>query len=200
MKLEVQHQQQYSRAELLLRSFFGLIYIGIPHLFLLFFILIWVQIITLIAWFSILFTGTYPKELFEQVVGYYRWYYRLIASLSGLFDGYPAFGLEAQEGDKLVLEVDYPEQVSRSQLLLTWLFGTFYIGIPHGFVLIFVSIWVSILSFLTWFVVLFTGKFPKEWHDTIVGYYRWTIRVALYQLCLIPNYPPFSGKRDDEIE
>lgn len=196
MTFEIQHQESYSRAELLLRTFFGIFYIAIPHFFLLIFILIWAQLITFIAWFAILFTGKYPLELFEQLVGYYRWNFRLTASLSNLFDGYPAFGLEQQQDDKIVLKVPYPDQISRGQLLLTWLFGPIYIGIPHGIALFFVSIWVSILSFLAWFVVLFTGQFPKEWHESIVGYYRWTLRVTLYWLCLVPGYPPFSGKRD----
>ncbi|EAY30425.1 hypothetical protein [Microscilla marina] len=34
MKLYVQHQQEYSRGELLLRTFFGWLYIGIPYFFL----------------------------------------------------------------------------------------------------------------------------------------------------------------------
>ncbi|MEI6728271.1 MAG: DUF4389 domain-containing protein [bacterium] len=199
MKFEIQHQDKYSRSELLLRTFFGTFYIGIPHLFLLMFIWIWGQLITFIAWFAILFTGKYPEELFEQIVGYYRWSFRLTASLTGLFDGYPAFGLEQQEGDKIILEVPYPSQISRSQLILTWLFGIFYIGIPHGIILFFVSIWVSILSFLAWFVVLFTGQYPKEWHESIVNYYRWSLRVNLYYLCLTPDYPPFTGKRDSDI-
>jgi len=48
--------------------------------------------------------------------------------------------------------------------------------------------------FLAWWVVLFTGKYPENWHAFIVGTMRWSMRVTLYMANMTDEYPPFSGK------
>jgi len=67
MTLNITLQEEYSRGELLLRSFFGFIYILLPHAFLLAFFGIWGSILGFIAFWLILFTGRYPA--FAQLVG-----------------------------------------------------------------------------------------------------------------------------------
>jgi hypothetical protein len=48
-----------------------------------------------IAWFAILFTGRYPKGLFDFVVGVYRWSLRVVAYAYLLTtDWYPLFSLD----------------------------------------------------------------------------------------------------------
>jgi hypothetical protein len=194
MKLSIQHQESYSRGELLLRSFFGWAYIAIPHLFLLFFVSIWSAIIQFIAFWTILFTGTFPKGLFIQQVGIYRWSLRFTASLSNLVDGYPEFGIGTQSNDKVTFEVEYPDELSRGKLLLRAFFGIFYVIIPHFFLLIFVGIWISILQFLAWWVVLFTGKYPPHWHNQQVEYLRWNMRLSIYLSYMTDEYPRFNGR------
>lgn len=194
MELSIQHQESYSRGELLLRTFFGWIYIIIPHLFLLFFISIWSSILTFITWWIILFTGKHPKGFFDFQVKLIRWSLRLSASLENLADGYPPFGLNA-EWDKVKLEIPYPEKLGRGTLLLKTFFGWLYCGIPHCFLLFFRSIWGCILVFIAWWVVLFTGKYPQSWHEFNVGTIRWSFRLSLYLFYLMTDdYPPFSGK------
>ena len=68
MKLSISHQEHYSRCELLLRSIFGLIYIVLSHTFILFFLGIWGSILSVIAFWVILFTGRYPESMFEYQV------------------------------------------------------------------------------------------------------------------------------------
>ena len=46
---------------------------------------------TLIAWFAILFTGKYPRGMFDFVVGLFRWQMRVNAYLLLLTDAYPPF-------------------------------------------------------------------------------------------------------------
>lgn len=194
MELSIRHQESYSRGELLLRTFFGWIYIFIPHLFLLFFISIWSSILTFISWWAILFTGKYPQSFFNFQVKTLRWSLRVSASFQNLVDGYPPFGLNS-EWDKVSLDIPYPESLSRGVLLLKTFLGAIYCGIPHGFVLTFRSIWGAILMFLAWWAVLFTGKYPKSWHDFNVGTIRWNYRFSLYLFYFMSDeYPPFSGK------
>lgn len=192
MNLQIRHQDSYSRGELLLRTFFGWLYIAIPHVFCLFFLGIGAAILSFIAWWAILFTGKYPKGMFDFQLKIMRWSMRLNASLYNLVDGYPAFGLNTDK-DNVKLEVEYPETLSRGILILRLLFGIIYYGIPHGFCLLFRAIWGQILMFIAWWVVLFTGKYPENWHKFNVGTLRWISRINLYSNFMTDKYPPFSG-------
>lgn len=193
MKLTISHQETYSRSELLLRSFFGIFYIMLPHMFILMFIQMWASILQFISFWIILFTGRYPESFFEFQVGMLRWNIRLNARLYNLVDGYPAFGINATD-DETSLEVEYPEQLSRGTALLKFFFGIFYVLIPHGFILYFRLIWGLILNFLGFWAVLFTGEYPKNWHRFQVETLRWTTRVNLYMMFMTDEYPPFTGK------
>jgi len=193
MKLTVKHQESYSRLELLLRALFGFIYITLPHVFVLLFIQIWASILLFISWFSILFTGRFPESFFEFLVGTFRWGLRVNARIYNLSDGYPAFGINASD-EYTSLEVEYPETLSRGHLLLKTFFGGLYCALPHAFVLIFRVIWGMILSFLAFWIVLFTGNYPESWHAFNVGTIRWSTRVNLYLSFMTDDYPPFSGR------
>lgn len=193
MKLTVTHQENYSRGELLVRTLFGWLYIGLPHAFVLLFVQMWSSILTFIAWWAILFTGRYPQSFYEYNVGLHRWSLRLQARMFNLADGYPAFGAKATD-DKTELDVMYPENLSRGKLLLKSFFGLFYVVIPHGFILFFRMIAAYFVSFIAWWVVLFTGKYPVSMHEFIVGTLRWSMRVNLYMGLMTDVYPKFSGK------
>ena len=75
------------------------------------------------------------------------------------------------------LTVAHQEKYSRGQLLLRLFFGWAYIGIPHYFLLAMVGIWSAIISFLTFWVVLFTGKFPESFFKFQIAYNNWSLRV-----------------------
>jgi len=94
----------------------------------------------------------------------------------------------------VTLTVEYPERLSRGSLLLKVLFGWLYVGIPHGIMLGLYGIAVSIVTFIAFWAILFTGKFPKGMFDFVVGELRWTLRVSAYLGLLRDEYPPFSGK------
>jgi Domain of unknown function (DUF4389) len=193
MKLTIKHQEEYSRGELILRSFFGWIYILLPHAFLLFFVQIAGYIVVFLSFWAILFTGKYPKSFFDFMVGMYRWSLRVNARMYNLSDGYPAFGVNGED-DHTSLEVEYPESLSRGLQVVKLLFGYFYCAIPHFFVLYLRLIWGMILMFLAFWVVLFTGKYPANWHAFNVGTQRWIMRVTLYLSFMTDDYPRFTGK------
>jgi hypothetical protein len=90
------------------------------------------------------------------------------------------------------VKIDHPERLSRGILLLKTFFGWIYVGIPHGVCLMALSIASGFLTFLAWFAVLFTGKYPKSFFDFNVGVYNWSLRVAAYLGLLRDEYPPFS--------
>lgn len=199
MKLVIQHQDRYSRGELLLRTLLGWFYILIPHVVLLLFIELWGFFLLFAAFWVILFTGRYPGGMFEYLEKMLRWGVRLNARLFHLSDGYPAFGLGAED-ERTDFAVPYPERVSRGLTLVRVLFGWLFVLIPHGFILGFRGIWVGILVFLAWWAVLFTGKYPAGWHNWVVGQIRWQMRVSVYMMFLTDQYPAFTGDQlPDEV-
>ncbi|MFZ5825545.1 MAG: DUF4389 domain-containing protein [Bacillota bacterium] len=66
----------------------------IPHMFVLAFLAIGVSFVGLFAWFAVVFTGRYPRALWDFMVGVTRWNTRLNAWLMGLTDKYPPFSLQ----------------------------------------------------------------------------------------------------------
>jgi hypothetical protein len=69
-------------------------FLAIPHYIVLFFLGIAAFVCVVIAWFAILFTGRYPRGLFDFVVGFGRWALRVGAySFLLTTDRYPPFSL-----------------------------------------------------------------------------------------------------------
>ena len=68
--------------------------LAIPHYIVLFFLGIAAFVVVIVAWFAILFTGRYPRGLFDFVEGVIRWYNRVVAYAGVLVtDRYPPFRL-----------------------------------------------------------------------------------------------------------
>jgi hypothetical protein len=69
--------------------------LAIPHFVVLVFLTIGAVLSVVVAWFAILFTGTYPRGLFDYVVGVGRWALRVQAYATLLVtDEYPPFSLQ----------------------------------------------------------------------------------------------------------
>jgi len=69
-------------------------FLAIPHYIILWFLVIAAIVCVVIAWFAILFTGRYPRGLFDFVVGVFRWSLRVVAYAFLLItDRYPPFAL-----------------------------------------------------------------------------------------------------------
>lgn len=70
--------------------------LAIPHYIVLFFLNIAAFVVVIVAWFAILFTGTYPGGLFRFVEGVMRWHNRVIGyAFTLVTDEYPPFRLAA---------------------------------------------------------------------------------------------------------
>jgi hypothetical protein len=118
-------------------------------------------------------------------VGLLRWSIRVDVYTNLMRDEYPPFGTG---GDYPVrLEVEYPEQLSRWKIFVKGL-----MAIPHIIILYGYGILASAITFVAFFVILFTGRYPKALFDLVAGYYRWNNRMYAYVLLLTDEYPPFS--------
>lgn len=195
MNFTIKYQENYSRGELLLRFFFGFFYIQIPHFFVLYFLSIGLVFVNLFRFFSILFTGKWPKGMFDFAIKVHRYQARIIASQLDLMDGYPAFGLNVSDYSTS-FNVEYQNTYSRSTLLLRSFFGGLLV-FPHIFVLLFRFILILPIRIIAFFAVLFTGRYPKGMFDFVVGTLRINFRILSYLYYFTSNYPSFSGHPQD---
>ena len=86
---EVDYPEQLSRWLIFVKWL-----LAVPHIIVLLFVGLAAYIAWLIAWFAILFTKRFPRGLFDFIVGYLRWNYRVGAYMYLLRDDYPPFSLK----------------------------------------------------------------------------------------------------------
>jgi hypothetical protein len=172
--------------------------LAIPHYLILVFLWIAFVIVCIIAFFSILFTKKYPKNLFEFNAGVLRWTWRVgFYSYEALgTDQYPPFSLKPDDDYPADLEIFYPEELSRGLVLVKW----WLLAIPHYIV---TSLFQGgggqesrigltfILAIFGAIAVLFTGNYPKDIFRLVVGINRWGYRVVAYSSLMTDQYPPF---------
>ncbi|MFC1571864.1 DUF4389 domain-containing protein [Candidatus Margulisiibacteriota bacterium] len=166
----------------------------IPHFIVLAFLWIAFVVVSILAFFAVLFTEKYPKGLFTFNVGVLRWSWRVCFYSYGALgtDKYPPFTLESVKGYPADLEIEYPKKLSRGLVLVKW----WLLAIPHYFIIsIFngaggVSL-ILALILIAAIALLFTGKYPKDIFKLVVGLNRWIIRVIGYAALMTDKYPPF---------
>jgi Domain of unknown function (DUF4389) len=195
--------------------------LAIPHYIVLLFLHIAYAVVTVIAFFAILFTGKYPRALFDFNVGVMRWRWRVVFyALHALgTDKYPPFSLQPKSEYPADLEVDYPERLHRGLVLIKW----WLLAIPHYLVLTaffyggmrvmadhnddwrhsgYIAVpLLGVLLVIAVVALLFTGRYPKGVYDFVIGLNRWFYRVRAYVSLMRDEYPPFRldmGPREPE--
>ena len=176
-------------------------FLAIPHYVVLAFLWLAFAVLSVVAFFAILFTGRYPRAIFDFNVGVLRWTWRVqyysYAALAT--DRYPPFSLDDDPAYPARLQVEYPERLSRGLVLVKW----WLLAIPHYLVVgLFVGGTyaaghvagglVGILVLIAAILVAFTGSYPEPVFDFVLGMNRWVLRVAAYAALMTDRYPPFQ--------
>ena len=116
------------------------------------------------------------------------------ASTLGSFTGAPpmTMSLAPASSDSsapmLQYDVEYPERLSRLLIFVKWL-----LIIPHAIVLMFVGMAQYVVTFVAFFAILITGKYPRGMWEFSLGVMRWTANVNAYVSLQRDEYPPFSS-------
>jgi hypothetical protein len=172
--------------------------LALPHYIILAFLYVAFIVVWIIAFFAILFTGRFPRGLFDFNVGVLRWTWRVcFYSYDALAtDKYPPFSLKSEDYPA-DLQVEYPEKLSKGLALVKW----WLLAIPHYIVVVVFQggggekgRWpglVFILAIIAAVVLLFTGKYPESIFKLVVGMNRWSYRVCAYAALMTDEYPPF---------
>jgi len=183
----------------------------VPHLLVLVFLWIAFVVLTVVAWFAILFTGRYPRAIFEFNVGVLRWSWRVAFYGYGALgtDRYPPFTLADVPDYPARLDVARPRQLSRGLALVKW----WLLAVPHYLVLSFFfgasstlvigeadatrttvqtgGSLVGLLVLIAGVALLFTARYPVGIFDVVLGMHRWALRVVAYAALMTDVYPPF---------
>lgn len=169
----------------------------IPHFICLALLFVTVVLATIAAFFVLLFTGRYPRGLFDWNVGFLRWSWRV--SFYGYnalaTDRYPPFTMGEAPDYPARLEIDYPERHRRGLPLIGW----WLLGIPQYAIAGLLSDggqgWgvgvVGVLVLVAALLLLFKNSYRRDVFDVMMGFNRWVIRVTAYALLMTPEYPPF---------
>lgn len=173
--------------------------LAIPHYICLFGLGIAFIVVSIIAFFAILFTGKYPKSLFDFNVGIMRWSWRVSFYSYGALatDKYPPFSLDPDPSYPADITIPYPAKLSQGLVLIKW----WLLAIPHYIIIGAFSGggWgkggtnlITILAVFAAIYILFTGKpYPKDLFKLVMGFNRWVFRVGAYTALMTDEYPPF---------
>jgi hypothetical protein len=99
------------------------------------------------------------------------------------------------DGSTLTSRADYPitAGLTAPPKVARWrVIGNAILAIPHVVILYFLQIIESVVIFVSWFVIVFTGRMPDGMGGFIAGCFRYRWRVTTYLLFLREPYPPFS--------
>jgi hypothetical protein len=184
-------------------------FLAIPHYIVLAFLWAAFFVLSVVAFFAILFTGRYPKGIFDFNVGVLRWSWRVQYYAFGVLgtDRYPPFTLGDADYPAR-LEIAYPAELSRGLVLVKW----WLLAIPHYLIVGVITsglVWwtadfgegsgylrigggvAGVLVLIAAVILLFTGRYPQGLFDLVMGLQRWVYRVAAYAALMRDEYPPF---------
>jgi hypothetical protein len=178
----------------------------IPHFILLVFLWIGFVLLTVVAFFALLFTGRYPRGIFNFNVGVLRWTWRAaFYSYAALAtDRYPPFTLKEAPDYPARLEIDYPEHHRRGLSLCGW----WLLGIPQYAIAAIIVGWtgagwqghhwqanapgfLDLLMVVVAMLLLVKHTYPRPIFDLAMGLNRWVLRAGAYGAFLTADSPPF---------
>jgi hypothetical protein len=173
-------------------------FLAIPHLLVVTALRYAAQVLSVVCWFIILFTGRLPVELANFQAMYLRYYVRTATFAGFLRAEYPVFGFAMTPDDPGTdprVRVDLTPQLEQRNRVTVGF--RFILVIPQLIMLALLAIAEWFVLVIAFFAVLFTGRWPEGLRGFSLGVLRWWLRVEAYLLLLTDEYPPFALDRTD---
>ncbi|MGZ4512018.1 MAG: DUF4389 domain-containing protein [Mycobacterium sp.] len=162
--------------------------LAVPHYPILIGLYVVYPLSTVVAGVAILFTGRYPRPIFDFNVGVLRWSWRVMNFRFPMnsTDRYPPFTLASRSDYPGDLQVDYPERLRKWAVPVKWL-----LAIPQVLVCWSMEPLLQVLCMIAAVSLSCTGTIPAGMFDLLLGIVRWRYRVAVYVSLMRDEYPPF---------
>jgi hypothetical protein len=177
-----------------LTTFFRLL-LAIPHYIVLYVWGILAFFAIVIAWFAIVLTGQYPAALYDFVANLQRYSTAVYGYTALLTDEYPPFGADTDGYPTHILIPPPKAEYNRVKTLFRII-----LAIPVLIIAYAMQIVWEIGAFLSWIVIVVTGKQPKGLQDMIVLGLSYQQRGYTYLALLSEDWPPFTDEQGGSIE
>ncbi len=150
------------------------------------------ELLVILAWFILLFTGKWPAEFFSFATSYFRYLSRVSAWLMNLTAAWPPWHGRPDDDYGLILNIDRKEHYNRWKTGFRLILMIPLAVLEFGLVFYGIFFW-----FLGFWAILFTGRLPhwcrKPLADSFVMYQR----IEAYMSLLVEEWPPLRG--EDQI-
>ncbi len=187
MPYPVTFKADYVEKRSRLTTFFRLL-LAIPHLIAVTFYFFAAEVVVIIAWFALLFTGRYPQGMYDFVAGALRYQTRVYGYAGLLSDQYPPFSGDPATAYPVDLVIGPPkEEYSRLKVLFRLI-----LAIPVLIIQYAMQIVAEVGAIIAWFAIVILGRQPKGLQDMIALGMSYQQRATAYLALLTEEWPPFT--------
>jgi hypothetical protein len=157
----------------------------VPHLIVLYVLMLAGGVVVFLGWWGALFTGRLPLWAGTFLAGILRWSARVMAYALLLTDAYPPFSFDDDPAYPVRLALPEPQRLNPAAV-----FFRIILAIPAGIVGIVVAYGAgTLMSFIAWLIALFAGRLPASLHQAFTAVVRYEMRYYAYWWMLTPAYP-----------
>lgn len=182
LTLDATYPEQRNRLTVFFRTL-----IAIPHLIVAGVWGWWIEILSLVQWFIIVFTGKRNTGIYEMQRAWFDYNARVSTYVALLHDVFPPFGTDAG-AVPIRVEMAYEETGNRltTALRLLW-------AIPAIVIMLFIGIAAYFVIAISWLVIPFTGKQPQGMWGFVHKMLQMSLRLQAYMLLMTDTYPSYGG-------
>jgi hypothetical protein len=194
MPYPVTFEADYVEKRSRLTTFFRWI-LAIPHFIVIIVYAFAAYVVVIIAWFSLLFTGRWPRGMYDFEAGFWRYATAVYGYIFLLTDEYPPFGPDV-DAYPVRLNIAPPKaEYSRLKVLFRII-----LAIPPYLISYALGIVAQVGAFLSWFAIIFLGRQPKGLQDMIVLGLSYQQRAYTYLFLITEDWPPFTDDSSRQVE